>query len=315
MTSVMACESERLSSGSGGTSSTASGGKGNVGGTGGASNVGQGLGCDHTAFSVNEDVVRSCVLKVSCSPFDPLDLISVCVSLNTQQTFKSSDCRGATTCDDIAKCTGEAFLTSACAATDPAWKCDGTLAVNCQSGYSVDCVVYGGTCALYTDPVAGQRARCQVLPSCTEAAGAYHCSGTVLYECVTGVAFGRDCAIGGGTCDETVAGDAHCRDPLPTCEADSFGCNGNVANECLDGTLYESECASVGLSCDSSSAYCLAPGCAPSTWESCSETCSGAQLTFCYGGVPHTVDCRDFGFSTCTNFQRADGAIYASCAG
>lgn len=272
------------------------------------------IGCDHTRFAVNSEVVRSCVLKVSCTPFDPLDVISTCVTLDTQQTFKTSDCRGATTCDDIARCTGEAWSAKPCAPEDGAWKCDGTRVINCVEGYEVDCQTYGGTCALYDDPVIGKRARCQVLSGCKEAAGRFHCASPhVLYECHAGKGFGRDCSIGGGTCEEEAGSNAGCRDPLPSCGADALSCVGAVSAQCVDGKLYESNCGGVGLGCDPESAFCLAPGCAARDWDNCSESCSGSKLSFCYGGAPYSVDCKDFGFTSCETFRRIDGTLYAAC--
>jgi hypothetical protein len=271
------------------------------------------VGCDGSEISLDPSIVRSCVLNVSCSPFDPIDTISVCVSLNTQLTYRSTDCRDARSCADVTACTGEGRDAALCEGSTGGWRCVNNQAVNCALNFFVDCDAYGGECQLYDDPVEGNRARCVVVPTCSESAGTYQCApGERLYECEDGVGFGRDCSLYGGHCTDQGARTS-CQDDLPTCDGDSTECVGEVSSQCIDGELYQADCASVGLSCDSDTTYCLAPGCEASDWDSCSETCAGSELTLCYGGAPYTVDCRDFGFAGCTNFRRGDGVVYAAC--
>lgn len=279
----------------------------------GARDLAPALGCDGSEFSLDQSIVRSCVLNVSCSPFDPVDTISLCVSLNTQLTYRSTDCRDARTCADVAACTGEGRDAALCEGSTSGWRCVSNQAVNCAGDFFVDCDAYGGECQLYDDPTEGLRARCVVVPTCSESAGTYHCApDELLYECEGGVGFGRDCSVYGGRCTDQGPGTS-CQDDLPSCGADSERCEGDVSSQCIDGSLYQADCASVGLSCDPGTTYCLAPGCTAEDWQSCSETCAGPELTFCYGGAPYTVDCRDFGFQRCTNFRRGDGVVYAAC--
>ncbi len=316
------CESEavdaRAQGGAAASAGMSESGNGGASGASGAGSAGQSalpalVGCDGRRTPIDADVVRSCVLKVSCSPFDPVDLISACVTLNTQLTYPSADCRSAMSCADVTRCTGEGFTQTPCAADDPAWKCDGSKVVNCRDGYFLDCAAYAGSCALYTDATQGERAGCQVLPQCSDDAGQLHCAGSVLYECEQGVGFGQDCAQSGRVClDDGVS--AGCFDALPSCDADSMACLDDVATTCSGGELVQSNCGSVGLRCDPSSLDCLAPGCGPEKWESCEETCSGSELTLCYGGAPYSIDCKDFGFASCETFRRGDSVVYAVCA-
>jgi hypothetical protein len=276
------------------------------------------MGCDGTtSFPANAQVVRSCVLGVSCSPFAANLSISDCVTLNTQGSTPGKRCTlGAKTCGDFQKCVGFGFAAADLCASGAGGRCVGTQAINCASvgnGSFFDCGAAGGTCVV-SGTGADALADCRVLASCAETDTIAHCNGNFSYVCDQGVGYGSSCGA-----DAYCSSDGTCRLTGETCSGSRDTCNGRVNEFCSDdGQLYKYNCASVGLGCGAadSGSWCLAPACSFANYNaaSCTESCSGSKLTFCYGGVPYTVDCRNFGFASCVDGQSSGNvASYATC--
>jgi hypothetical protein len=316
----------------GNTTSGGSAGTGTVG-TGGEAGAGviipPAVGCDGvTPITLNQDVMRSCILRVSCDPYDPVRTISTCVTNNTQDAFKGEQCNiRSKTCADYQNCehkgiAGDDLCPEAKWGTN---FCVGNKAVSCTADGTfsswVDCIGQGGTaCGTYTD-ADGVESACQVNETCTGDAD-YVCSAetTPLYEyqCIGTQAYGFKCGDF-AYCDDS-SGTAGCYLTAGTCGADSTSCTtDNVAKVCSGGGEYDYDCGSVGLTCkvgpanaDNDTNYCLAPGCKPADVNNCTEFCDGTKLNFCYGGAQVTADCTDYGFSGCEDFTSATPS-YSAC--
>jgi hypothetical protein len=334
------------SAGTGGTVGTAgTGGKGGAVGTAGTTSVsGTGgeagappaitapLGCDgKTPLTLNDAVIRTCILRVSCDPFNPVRSISQCVTNNTQDAFAGERCNlKSNTCADYQACehkgiAGDDLCPSNKADTN---YCSGNKAVSCGDvgAFSswVDCIGLGGTaCGTYTD-ANGVEADCKVAETCTGDAD-YVCSDEATpvyeYQCVAGQAYGFKCGDF-AYCDTDSTGAAGCYLSAASCGADSTTCVGNVATVCAGGGQYEYNCGSVGLGCqvgtpDSAgdTNYCLAPGCKPADVNNCAEFCDGTKLNLCYGGTQVAVDCTDYGFTGCLDGLTNGDTLtsYATC--
>ncbi|HEX3774975.1 MAG TPA: hypothetical protein VHV51_10955 [Polyangiaceae bacterium] len=292
------------------------------------------LGCDgKTTFTLNDGVVRSCILRMGCDPFEPVRSISTCVTNNTQDAFAGERCNlKSTTCADYEACehngiAGDDLCPSNRFGTD---YCSGTKAVSCtedgQFSSWIDCVGVGGTaCGTY---VSGgvTVSDCLVNESCVGTTpGDYTCSteATPLYEyqCTGNKAYGFKCGDF-AYCDDS-SGTAGCYLTAQTCGADSTTCSTtNIAKVCSGGGEYDYDCGSVGLKCqvgaadaDGDTNYCLAPGCKPADVNTCAEFCNGSKLDFCYGGAQVEVDCTDYGFTGCLDgLDNGDELTsYATC--
>ena len=282
------------------------------------------LGCDgRTTFAANAQVVRSCILRVGCSPYQPLTSISDCVTLNTQNAAPGAQCNlKSTTCADFQKCEGFGIAGSDLCSTQGGGRCVGSKAVNCDNtgtstSYFIDCAAAGGTCQIKTGAGATAVADCRVVSSCTETDDRSHCSENYSYACVSGTGYGFSCGAKG----YCYAPDGGCYLlGSSSCSIDSETCRGNVREICATPDLFKYDCASVGLGCGPDSAggtWCLAPGCTAADYKGrkCVESCSGTELTLCYGGVPYTVNCQNYGFSTCFDGLSAPNLTsYATCA-
>jgi len=330
--------------GRGGTTAAAGeAGEQNLGGQAGAPpNPTGAVGCDgKTAITVNSQVVRSCVLSASCSPFYAVRSISECVSNNTQDAFAGERCNlRSKTCADYEACmhvgiAGDDLCPASKSGTN---YCAGTKAVSCPSDGSfpswVDCVGQGATgCGIQSDGTADCTLPAQDCSNSTSTD--YVCSTEAepkyKYYCADGEAYGIACGdfsycgyaasntgdggAGGATTVET----ATCYLTAASCAVAGTQCSDNVAKVCTDGGEYDYDCGSVGLTCavggktDASSNYCLAPGCKPADVDGCTESCNGSSLTFCYGGAPVSVNCVDYGFSSCGTFTSTEGLFYAAC--
>ena len=332
--------------GTGGKSGSGAGGSSVIGtgGEGGTAPIAPAVGCDgKTPIDINAQVVQSCILRVGCSPFDPVRSISTCVTNNTQDAFAGEKCNlQSTTCDEYSACehngiAGDDLCPEAKWGTN---FCVGTKSVYCtqngQFSSFVDCTGAGATgCGQYVDPTTpGSEVTACTLTneSCagsltTDLVCSDEATPVYEYRCVGGKAYGSKCGdfayCGTDTNDE-----ATCFLTAQSCGADSTTCSAsNVAKVCSGGGEYDYNCGSVGLTCnatgaateDTDTSYCLAPGCKPADLGTCVESCDGSKLTFCYGGAPVTVDCVDYNFSTCDTFStQADadgnpGWSYAAC--
>jgi hypothetical protein len=301
----------------------ATGGGAAAGATGGTAATGGGAGTDAAAcgsvLAPNLDVVRSCILRASCSPFVPNATISTCVSLDVQRAFLGTACTSnAQSCDDIELCEGYGFTDAECAGGQSGWRCENNVAINCDSGYFLSCNKHGGTCTMYDSDgdLVDDRAGCRVESGCF-GSDEPQCNGDTLYRCYSGDGIGVICTNLGAKC-KTVDGETNCFFQAPSCDGSEPPCAGNTGQQCLSGgTLLRWDCESVNLGCasDASGAYCVAPGCTLADVAACQESCSGSTLHLCYGGVRYDVDCQSYGFGTCLELDDAGGiGHFALCS-
>lgn len=275
--------------------------------------------CSLASLSPNEQVVRSCVLASSCSPFVQSVSISTCVTINRQAAFTGENCTiTATSCDDIDSCRGNGMADSGQCDGQTGVRCQDNIGINCDGNppYFIDCSVRGGTCEVLTDEAGDSYPSCRVVDTCDATDDLSHCEGNLLYGCTEGKGYGVDCSSFGTVCME-VDGEGSCYYPAPDCTEDVQGCSGNVARYCSSvGDLLAFDCGSVGLACtatESGDLYCVAPGCTPDDVNNCEEGCSGSTLNICYGGVSYPVDCTEYGFSRCATYTSDTLGNYAAC--
>jgi len=314
---------------------------------GAGGNAGQGgepgstipVGCDgKTPLTVNDQVIQSCILRVSCDPFNPVRTISTCVTNNTQDAFAGERCNlKSKTCADYTACehngiAGDDLCPEAKWGTD---FCVGNKSISCTADGKfssfVDCVGEGASgCGMYTDPTTQkQTADCTLTgQSCTGVTTDFVCSNEATpvyqYHCIDDTAYGIKCGDF-SYCGTDSMDKAHCYLSAQSCAVKGTTCSAsNVAKVCSGGGEYDYDCGSVGLTCtstggttpDNDIGYCLAPGCKPADVTNCSESCDGTKLTFCYGGANVTVDCVDYGFSNCETFTNSSvtpSFDYAAC--
>ena len=298
--------------GAGGSSGTG-GSKGGMAGKGGSSGSTGGLSdatdCNGDALAVDDTTIKACLLQIGCNPLYPVASVSSCITYQRLKTFSLDDCgTGVDSCDGYLSCSGVGYYPTADCSGSAVDYCDGNIAVRCSDvPYAIDCTSDGGTCGTYTDGNGDTRAWCKqpTVGACVDT-GQAECSGSIVYSCYGGEAFGVDCSIDGGRCAYN-NGDANCYYTLPSCPTPGATCgNSTRVDECYsDNSLAKYNCDD-GLSClDGDTAVaCVAPGCDDTT--ACSESCSGSMLTFCYGSVPVTVDCTTYGFRECLETTLSD---------
>lgn len=290
-----------------------------MGGAAGSATGGSGAGSCDGVPGANPDVVRSCVLAASCSPFVSNISISTCVSLNWQGAFLGTSCiRNVQSCADVELCEGYGFAGEMCEGQSGV-RCENNTAIDCDNGYFLKCGVRGGTCDTvdtnfdFTPDQAG----CRVKDSCFESSDATHCDGDILYRCLDGVGLGADCSALQAQCVEDASG-AACLLVTPSCDSTVPTCEDGAAQSCIGQTLLRWDCDSVGLECNDENASnptCAAAGCDLNAVESCTESCNGgATATICYGGVPYEVNCTDYGFSRCAMVTGTSVPDYVVCA-
>lgn len=269
------------------------------------------------ALTVDPTVAETCVRALSCSPFVPRAKLSICMTYDLFAAHPQIDClRAATSCSDVAKCTGVGLASAAqCPSGAAEWRCAGSLAVRCSTSgsYTLDCAVLGGQCGTYASSAGGaiDRAGCRVASRCTGSGDS--CQGDTLVSCVNGQGFGTACGPQGGACD-VVDGQAGCYPATEACSGSTAACTGNVLSLCGGlGHVERFDCGARGHRCvttTSSEGFCVAPGCPTSLEGECKESCEGSKMSLCVAGVKTTVDCRDYGMSRCRelNDTREGGA-------
>jgi hypothetical protein len=298
-----------------------------TGGSAGSGGSSAAPGCGAGIFEPNEDIIDSCVLRVSCDRFDPRASISFCVSENHQLAYTSQTCTiDAESCEDVFACLGRGIVPGDQCGGLSGYMCtpDGQAAVFCSSDGSLsaftDCLTFGGTCAMVTRTDGVLVSACSVGP-CSEPDGTIGCLGEASYSCQGGNAIGRLCSNFGSTCSPTAINaefGEDCYHPGEACTTFGATCVGDQIEFCDGESLHYLDCGSVGLTCQPSADFgglCVAPGCTQTDVTSCSESCDESVLTFCYGGAPYVVDCTDYGFNTCALVENSPNlGTFAYCA-
>jgi hypothetical protein len=280
--------------------------------------------CGATSPRPDDALVKSCVFTTSCTPFKPPWTISDCITWNLQAAFGGAvSASSATSCQEVWKNTGKGFVDAPgmCDSQPNGWHCEDNKAVYCDSsmgtkkGYYRDCDVLGGSCSKYTEGSA-EKADCQLVGKCTEAAGAYHCDGNVLYKCVNEQRYGQNCSQIASSCSASGSVVDCYYEPSTLCQGAIQPCVDNVAHQCTEsGGLLKYSCTEAGLECKSAGkdGVCVPRGCAPGQLNDCKEGCDGDVMTVCVGGQSFKLLCVPLGFSGCAVRTLSDRSEYAVC--
>ncbi len=289
---------------------------GSAGGTSGSGGSGGFSNCDGIS-EPNWDIVRSCILRTSCSPFVPNVTVSQCVTLNYQSAFLGTSCTlAAQDCDDVGTCQGYGYAGAACDGQSGK-RCENNIAYDCDGNVFLDCGTQGGNCVYYDsngdnlDDSVG----CKVT-DCADPNGTQGCSGNTYYTCIDGEGIGAACSAVQAECRTQGTQTGCFLKTRDTCTTSGVSCDANVAKVCSGGSLLEFDCNSVGLNCsdDPAGTYCAAAGCTTEQVAACEESCNGSVMNICYGGVPFAVDCQAYGFSSCRTFEHPDTKLpFALC--
>jgi len=276
-----------------------------------------------------DQLVKSCVLAVSCDPYFADWTVRNCISYDLLHAYPSDACLlGLQSCNDYYGCNHVRRAALAdCPSAGAKASCDGGLAVNCAgqgTGAVIDCSKAGtGVCGTFTNAAGAVVADCVVVGSCSDAPDAgEHCSGNDLYTCFNGKGYGGHCGTG-LTCT-TVAGQTGCYYDLPTCSTpDTYECSGDAVRYCSTAkTLISENCAATGSTCaldDAGVGRCVSPGCTVDDAKGCTESCGadGKTLNTCIGGVPYAIDCTQLDtFTQCAQATDKSGTqpvVYTFC--
>jgi hypothetical protein len=288
-------------------------------------------GANDTAF---QQLVTACTLAISCDPeyFDTN--ISGCITNNLFASSKSDACLSSvTSCAAFDQCWGIGYASVAdvnAADNDGGGACegDGNLAVNGETaviyepGSFYNCDLLGGICAPMSTG-SGSFAACMVPPGgCSNPDSNTHCYQGYAYQCIDGIAYGKECSAVGETCveNEAVAG---CSAIGSTCATapGTATCNGTTLQVCAaTDQAFSYDCAVAGEVCLPDAGACVSPGCATPAAAPCVESCDGFNtISVCVGGAPLAIDCTKVGvpgqFTTCYQDSTvvANGLLYAWC--
>lgn len=274
-----------------------------------------------------DQLVKSCVLAISCDPFFFDVTLTTCLSKDYLETHQAYSClAGATTCADYFKCEhARKAAVPDCPNTGKNASCNATQqAINCSDrglGTVADCPSFGSKCS-----VISGRAYCVLAGTgtCTETDNLEHCTvnNQAEYDCINGQYVGSNCATG-TTCGGGEGG-AGCYFNAPTCGTPGVSqCNGTSAEYCTtDRQLFTYDCARSGSACaldDAGYYYCVSPGCTTDSVNQCTESCSSDKKTLntCIGGVPYSIDCTQYGtFTGCvqsTDTATTPALTYTLC--
>jgi hypothetical protein len=289
-------------------------------------------GCGSTVPTTSMDfqkLVSTCVEAVNCDyGVFPVN-VSQCISQNYLQATASVACLSASadtsgTCAGYYTCQGDrAALPSDCVGAPSGVNtgfCTGNVATTCTGdkyiGAVQNCDQLHGTCGTHDDGLGGTQADCEVVPSCSDQDSNYHCSGNLLYTCVGGAGFGKDCSAINATCMDPGDGSgASCYFNAPACTTPASSCNGTDINSCTTANQsFDYDCSRAGLTCqvDGTNTACVGAGCDPPSVSTCAEACNGVNATICIGGAPFTIDCTAYGFTSCS-FETESSGDYAFC--
>jgi hypothetical protein len=286
---------------------------------------GQGVSTGQAAF---QNILRACVLAVSCDPFYFNVNISDCVTYDFLNSSGSVACLSTIQdCAGFFNCTGRRAATATeCPTGSKSLSCDptGTFTIDCVNSAVRDCRKYSTnpTCQTFLDTSGANRVGCVVVPSCQPGDGGFECTAdkSTLFSCApSGVGYGTDCTVINATCESPTGG--------PSCYYKGAACNAAGVDTCSNGALVSCSaagqvlnfnCGATGQDClvdDAGIGFCRARGC-PLTMP-CVESCHADlhTMTICAGGVPFDVDCAaQPGFTSCSSSTRSStSTVYAYC--
>lgn len=269
------------------------------------------LDCASVQASAPGWLVRSCIMRVSCSPFVETLKIGQCIGRTAPFATAYDRCTSkANSCADIQACTGVGRAAAAlCDQRSKGWHCQGDRALRCGYGepYVVECGLLGAKCKLYQGAETASAWPCAVptaMSCATNDVG--FCDGTVAVSCGQGQAWGRDCARQQLRCVQS-EGQAFCSAYSEPCDPNAhLGCQDGRYTVCATsgfGLTYD--CTTAGGQCEHTS--CAPKGCKQIPFESkCRERCLDAsRMQICVfwdslgAGQPMTVDCKDHEFDRC----------------
>lgn len=214
-------------------------------------------------------------------------------------------------CDDVLACSGMRAAADECDGA-LATRCEGDLAINCSTNEIKDCKRLTGEAGRCRE--LDGKADCLVVPACAEEDGTFACDGDLAYGCRGGIGYGTDCSQRGMTCG-MVAGFSLCRDrelPTETCtNVGETACDGDAMTFCdADGVLFTHDCGESGMTCtDEGPAEegptpewldCVVAGCKPG--DSVQDHCVGDDLVLPLSMPSEAavrLHCPDYGFATC----------------
>ena len=278
-------------------------------------------------------LVRSCVMRVSCSPYLPAKTIGGCIGAAEPLSTKRARCaKDAKTCADVAACNGYAPLAdAACKDRPQGWSCAGDQAIRCGFGdpYYVDCAHHGGTCRLYAGAAKYSTWPCRLKATntCSGEKTTWHCADNKTRICLPDGVYGRDCDAVQGTCHEYVdegTPRAYCSSYSEPCTQPSGwkGCVGDTVVRCGSGGVGAVfDCSLIGGTCQYG--RCRAKDCKVVVLglagPPCREKClDDNRMQACVfpgshdGGQRLTIDCRDHGLTTCAA-GKLDGKPFTYC--
>ena len=269
------------------------------------------LDCATIEASAPGWLVRSCVMRVSCTPFVEEFKIGQCIGKTVPFASPYDRCTSkANSCFDMHACSGIGLATQAqCAGKAKGWHCQGERGVRCGFGdpYFVDCAFHGAQCKLYGNAETGSAWPCTIeaKDSCSPD-GVGYCEGSMAVFCSNGRRWGYDCAKRQLRCAES-EGQSYCsRYTEPCASKNKAGCVDGRYSVCTtSGYGVNYDCNTAGGTCKYGS--CGPAACKQIPFESkCFEKClDDSRMQVCVfwdtlaAGQPLVVDCKEHGFERC----------------
>ncbi len=257
-------------------------------------------------------LVRSCVMRVSCTPYVETLKIGQCIGKTAPKASAYDRCTSkANSCPDIEACSGYGLASAPqCVGQPDGWHCEGDRAVRCGFGdpYVVDCAFHGSICKLYGGAATNGAWPCAIPASqACQLKGTGYCDGDQAVYCdASGQRWGFDCAKSQQRC-VAADGESFCSNYTEACEPAKNGrCDGDKIATCTTAGLgLIHDCDTASGRCEYGS--CVPAGCKQIPFQSkCTEKCLDAtRMQVCVfwnslgSGQPLTVDCKDHGMERC----------------
>jgi len=259
------------------------------------------------------DIVKTCVMEVSCLRSPPVSSASECVwrlaygilsgsgapELSSDELRRYIACGSqATDCATALACASRDHGPAYCS-LQPGDSCDGNVLVRCALDASnadwtiltTDCAVLGERCEM-----ANGSASCTTGEACEPTTASARCDGDRFVGCNQNshLVASYDCGViaSGATCVSSPAGTS-CELPGPSCSGPNT-CDNDVLTVCQSGRERSLDCAQLGQTCRGG--RCEPKGCSPSA---VSDTCQSTMIRVCANGQFVSIDCASIGLATC----------------